>query len=191
MGRDRFMLSIVIPTLGRATLEATLVSIADQLADDDEVLIAADPLGDVHLAGRLAREILGLRAALVGPGGDWGHTQRNWGIDHATGDYIWCLADDDVAAPDALAYLRAAAGGGWHIFRVESVGELGSWVIPGDHVIRKHNVDAECILAPRSARSRWGNNYYGDLDYAVALRDELGEPVWHEQIVAYLRPATA
>lgn len=187
------MLSIVIPTLGRATLERTLASIADQLTDDDEVLIAADPLGDLVAAGRIAREVLpAVTVTVVGPGGDWGHTQRNWGIENGRGTHIWCLADDDVAAPDALAVLRAAAAeGGWHLFRVQSVGELGQWTIPGEHVIREENVDAECILAPRLARSRWGSRYQGDLDYAVALREELGEPVWHEGVVAFLRPPEA
>lgn len=188
----RLVLTVVVPTLGRLTLERTLNSLAWQLTDEDEVLVVADTLGDAVAAARMTREILDERAVVFGPGGDWGHTQRNWAVDNAVGTYVWCLADDDEAAPGALDALRKATKyGSWHLFRVQSTGELGTWTIPDDHEIREENVDAECILAPRTAKARWGSRYQGDLDYALALQEELGDPIWHDDIVAYVRPREA
>ena len=184
------MLTITIPTLGRPTLEATLRSIADQLTADDEVLIVADPAGEPGRAAELAAEIVpAARLEVIAADDNYGHGQRNWALDHAAGDYIWALADDDVAAPSALEALRGA-GGGWHLFCVESRGELGDWRRPADRSIAFGNVDAECILAPRAAAARWGSRYEGDLDYALDLLAELGEPTWHDTVVARLRPAT-
>lgn len=186
------MLTVAIPTLGRATLEATLRSIADQLVADDEILVVADPIGDPIRAAELVEEILpAARLEVIAGGDQWGHAQRNWALEHAAGEYVWALADDDIAEPGALEALRgAAAAGGWHLFRVESRGELGHWAIPDDRVIRETNVDAECILAPRDVEARWGSRYQGDLDFALDLLAELGEPSWHETVGARLRPAT-
>lgn len=188
------MLTIAIPTLGRPTLEATLHSLAGQLTADDELIIVADPAGDPARAAEILDAELvpgAARFEVIAGDDDWGHAQRNWAIDHAAGDYIWALADDDIAEPGAVEALRAATNaGGWHLFQVESRGELGDWRIPDDKIIRETNVDAECILAPRDAAARWGSRYQGDLDYALDLLAELGEPSWHDTVVARLRPAT-
>jgi hypothetical protein len=118
-------------------------------------------------------------------------TQRNWGFAHAAGSHVWCLADDDVAAPGAVdALVAAARQGGWHLFRVRSVGELGDWVVWRDRHVILGNLDAEGILVPRDVTSRWPNRYEGDFLFAELLSDELGEPTWQETVVALLRPAT-
>ncbi len=59
------------------------------------------------------------------------------------------------------------------------------------------------IVAPASAKARWGtrgiddlgrdlgDGYFGDHDYARALQEELGDPIWVDEVIAEIRPIAA
>ena len=76
-------LSIVIPTIGRKTLERAVAS-AEACAD--EVIIVADGRSDI---------VADLHVDLGAPG-----LVRNAGVEVATGDWVGFLDDDDVLIPD-------------------------------------------------------------------------------------------
>jgi glycosyltransferase involved in cell wall biosynthesis len=191
LGRRR--LTIVIPTLGRPTLARTVFSFLGQLEDGDEVILVADPKGDVDYV-KWMRESSSNRLGVEwrhvvhdGPGG-WGLPQRNRGLELATRDLVWFLADDDIATPWALDAIRSpvAPEGRWRIFRVGRANdEPWIWV---DREIRRGNLDADCIVCPSGVSARWGPDYTGDYDFAVALHDELGPPVFCQDIVAVTKP---
>jgi glycosyltransferase involved in cell wall biosynthesis len=186
-------LSIVIPTLGRPTLARTVFSFIGQLHDGDEVIFVADPKGDVDYV-KWMREASSSRLGVDwrhtvhgGPGG-WGLTQRNRGLEMATGDLVWFLADDDVATPWALDAIRSEVHPSepWSIFRAGRAND-DPWIWV-DQEIRRGNLDADCIVCPPGVSARWGLDYSGDYDFAVALAEELGPPVWRQDIVAVTKP---
>jgi glycosyltransferase involved in cell wall biosynthesis len=188
------VLSVVIPTLGRPTLARTVFSFLGQLEDGDEVIFVADPKGDVDYVKWMraaSSNRLGVDWRHVvhdGPGG-WGLPQRNRGYELARGDWVWFLADDDVATPWALEAIRAAVrcAPPWFIFRAGRANDE-PWIWTNEE-IRRGNLDADCIVAPSGAAARWGLDYTGDYDFAVALRAELGEPAWHSAVVAVTKPS--
>lgn len=191
-------LTLIIPTLGRPTLARTVFSFNGQLQDGDEVIFVADPRGDVEYVKWMrttASNRLGVDWRHVvhdGPGG-WGLPQRNRGLEAATRPYAWFLADDDIATPGALDTIRAALEPPplrpWFIFRAGRA-NAEPWVWQ-DAQIRRGNLDADCIVCPTIITSRWGLDYSGDYDFAVALREELGEPAWGAAVVAVTKPDAA
>lgn len=97
------MLSIIIPTVSRATLRRTLLSIRP--VSLVEVLVIGD--GKQPQAKALVKE---LRTEvpyhlhyLKGPSTqNWGNEQRNLGIEKAQGDHLLFIDDDDIYTPDAF-----------------------------------------------------------------------------------------
>lgn len=152
------------------------------------------------------------------PRGAYGHAARNVVMDEwrfqegrpSYDSYFWSLDDDDVALPGALESIRetiAENEGRWFVFQM--VGGANSH-FPGQkvptvgHVIRPGNIGTPCIVWPASAKARWGTGvildmiadnerhhapgYFGDYEMAVALQDELGDPVWVDTVIAEIRP---
>ena len=164
-------ISVIIPTLNRPTLEATLASCKDAT----QVVLMPDPRGEE---------------------GAYGHGLRNRCLDEglATGDWLVSIDDDDEFLPGAFEAMRAAVAehpGRWFIFKM-TFGDGSHY--PGVTVwdrpqVRVGNVGTPMILAPASAKSRWGvegmtgligepreDGFLGDFVYAQRLREELGEP---------------
>jgi glycosyltransferase involved in cell wall biosynthesis len=101
--------TVVIPTVGRATLTAAVASALEQADVDVEVVVAAS--GDARLASEIG--------PLLPPGVRVVHTDgrgsanvaRNAGIRVARGRYVALLDDDDRWAPDKLGkQVRALEG---------------------------------------------------------------------------------
>lgn len=187
-------ITIIVPTLGRPTLHATLGSFAESLTDEDQVVVVADGAlrsvreivedFDFHYNGEW---IYHWRADF--PAGNWGHPLRNnilnWGIQT---DYVWTIDDDDAAAPGALDALRSAEGP-WTIFRMQfgpghPANGITCWREP---YLRYGDIGTPMILA-RPCAARFGNRYEGDWDYAQELQAEYGDPAWDERVIALIRP---
>lgn len=161
-------LSIIVATCGRATLSDTLASIAAQLEPGDELLVD------------------------VNDDAPWGHRARNRTMRKVTpGRVMLFIDDDDRYLPGALARVRAAVHAQparIHIFRIAKTdGRPFVWSEP---VLRVDNVSTQCFAVPWSAArsASWGDRYAGDYDFIAAAVAALGEPVFHDDVIAILRP---
>jgi glycosyltransferase involved in cell wall biosynthesis len=96
--------TVVVPTVGRPTLAATLASIAGELRPGDELIVVCNN------------------------DGDFGNSARNSAIERARGSHLAFLDDDDEWVPGALAAMRRFADEnpdrvGIFRHRIELVGE--------------------------------------------------------------------
>lgn len=156
-------LTVIVPTVNRPTLPGTLRS-ADGA---DEVLVLPDPS-----PGRTANS----------------NRLRDHGIAQASGDWILFMDDDDRYAPGVFDWIRDELTPGWHIFRMRYTNGITLWTDPSIHM---GNVGTPMLVVPnRPDLPRWAavDVYEGDFHFAVACQQLMGEPVWHEQVIAEIRP---
>jgi glycosyltransferase involved in cell wall biosynthesis len=190
-------LSIVVPTLGRPTLERTLDSIAPQLGSDDEVVVVADGAGDAA-AVRLAVERLDdprcsfELCSESAPG--IGCAPRRCGIARACGTQLAFMDDDDVYEPGALELMRSAACARPVIFRMDA-SAVGHGILWQEPVLSYANVSTVMFLVPNEpARlGEWAPHFGpdgSDFTFITGCCERMGEPVWREEIVATARPGS-
>ncbi len=211
-------IAITVPTVGRPELANLLSALALQVTNDDRVIVVCDrPLRHnwctlvvegLRRAGAPGRWVVWPRDNL----GHFGHVARNEALDFLAGlehrpDWVWSIDDDDMVLPGALDAIRVAAAseeGPWYIARM--VGGVSSHfdgvTIPnqGERILLG-NVGTPMLLFPASVQARfglgvleqfgkeWEAGYFGDLEMAVDLREELGDPVWIEHTIAEIRPS--
>lgn len=181
-------LSIIIPTILRPTLAATLDSIqAAGLATGDEVLVMVDA---DHAHKPLPAGVKVPRAAPVAvyyseySRGGWGGPARNLGIRAATGSHLLFIDDDDTYEPEALDAIRgmvAAAPDSMHIWRMVARGGLVLWRTPG---MKVGNIGTPMFCVPRANAGHWTSRYQGDFDFARSSAATMAhEPVWHRDVL--------
>lgn len=159
-------ISTIIPTIGRPTLTRVLWEILPQLREGDEILVVGDgpqPVACAMVAGFDKRVIY----HEYGPTKDWGHSQRNYAMPHARGQYLFHLDDDDRCAPWALETVRRVAGECPNrplMFRLFSpAGE--EW--PRTKTIEPYNVGTQMFVVPNVPHKLgvWGQRFEGDYDF--------------------------
>jgi hypothetical protein len=211
-------LAVIVPTVGRPSIGVLLSALAPQTTAADRVLIVCDRprrydwccvlVEGLRKQGAEGRWTVWDRDNL----GHYGHPARNEALDFLASlenrpDWVWSIDDDDMCAPDALDVIRTAVAtedAGWYAFAM--IGGAGSHfdgvMIPnrGDYVLAG-NIGTPMIVLPTTAASRfglsvrkdlgreWEPGYWGDLEAAVALRDELGDPAWVDGVIATVRPS--
>ena len=179
-------LSIVIPTLGRSTLERALASCADA----DEIVVVLDTARGGTLPCRLP-----VSASLVE--GCWGitggHGGRQEGIQRATGTHIAFFDDDDEYTPGAIELMRDAACERPVIFRMDHYAHGVLWREP---VLRFGNVSTQMYVVPNDP-GRFGSwtpyapglpEPGGDFTFIRETVEKMGAPVWREEITSVIRP---
>ncbi len=185
-------LSVIVPTLGRATLARTLDSILSQLSLRDEVIVAPAPGADmVALAGLCeSSAITLLDPASPAPGRGAG--ERNAAMKVATGSHLVFMDDDDVYLHGALDVMRAAACDRPVMFRMDAtnVGIGIKWVEPE---VRYGNVSTQMFVVPNDPGrlGTWAPHQGtegSDFTFIKGCCERMGDPVWREEIVAVLRP---
>lgn len=184
--------SVIVPTCGRDTLARTLRSIRCQApAADVEILC----VGDTYQADFV--EALGAVPALCAQYGArylahdggvhaWGHPQRAFGEQQATGAWLLWSQDDDGFTPGAFAAIRAELAGppGPRLFRLHTWQAGTVWREP---VLQLANIDAGCLCVPNvpARLGRWEPSYNGD--YAMIAETCArwgGTPRWCEAVIA-------
>lgn len=90
-------ISVIIPTIGRRSLERALASIVWQLGPLDEIILVGD--GPQKLARRISMAFPGISYYETEPTRCWGHAQRNLGMSVAKGSHLCFLDDDDIWLP--------------------------------------------------------------------------------------------
>jgi hypothetical protein len=197
-------LSIVIPTVGRASLVDTLDAIDHQperLMAGVEVVVVADtyaggmtPNLDQAKDHIATERQLGRYRFIEHDGGQhvYGQPQRTAGARAARGDWVWFGQDDNVAAENALTAIYDAVRS--HISELL----IFRWVSPWREVIWRYpelalgNLDADCLVMSRNLAQQvtWGLRYEGDFDAARQAFELTGraEPDWRPPIISIARP---
>ncbi len=193
-------LTIVVPTIGRPTLETTLQSIARQdLRPSDRVIVALDtyqesPRPDVAaLVARYGFELLPVDGGVH----FMGNPQLNAAIAGCTTDYFCALGDDDVYVDGAIARLRKTLKPGRALlFQFYAppylvAGDPRRFVLWADKQLRVANISGCCIVAPREALVPVSDQQRCevDFDWIVNIVAKTGQrPIWMEDVLIIARP---
>lgn len=188
MTADFPTISIIVPTIGRPSLLATIQSITAQLLPLDEVVVVSD--GPSDEARKMVAAAGSQYVYLETPDRtwDWGGTPRNIGIAKAGGRYLAFMDDDDIYLPGALDAIRRAAMENPLvplIFRMKHCDKI-IWDEP---VLRPGNVSSQMLAVPNinGAVGRWTARYAGDYDFIVHTVDlHRGAVVFCEDVIAEL-----
>jgi len=190
-------LSVVIPTIGRASLEDTLTSLRIQPESDGiEVLVVADTHGPVNAQLNYSHK------RVEDLGFDWleldaglncvGQPQRTFGAKVASAPWVWFTQDDNIAAENSLLAIQSAIEAQPRrrplFFQMLTYWGARIWQTP---VLAQGNIDADCLVFPREVAKQveWGLRYEGDLDAAVrAFNLTGGDVAWIDELVSIGRP---
>lgn len=204
-------LAVIVPTIGRESLLATLKSVVEAGArEGDEVRVVIDggqhqwAVADrIRESGLYVGDVHVKRINFADAGNDYGGRARNAGLQWPGCDWVCYLDDDDVYLPGALTAVRAALADRdptrpeLHIFRarvndprVQTAGDGCLWI---DRDLRIGNVST-CMLvhslAPLAATGvRWRTDVYEhDYHYAADLVAGGYELHWQDDVIAAVRP---
>lgn len=160
--------SVIVATVARPSLLATLASIVEQVEPGDEVLVGCsrdDPFG------------MGIRQSLM---------------TRARGSHLLFIDDDDQFARGAFATMRRFAldhPARIGVFRMRYDNGLVIWTEP---VIRLGNVGTPMLCVPNvpGKLGRWFDPEFprhGDLAFLQSTAALQGEPIFRRDVVAYIR----
>lgn len=212
------MLSIVIPSCGRSTLENVVNGLLHQhLYEGDEIIVVGPRPPNVtaeYFNRNLVRHIpfdnggchSNNESTRPGKGGP----EKDAGFAAARGDYILTIDDDDIYMKDALQEARRAVvnyPGRLHVFRMQ-YGIENQWMAPlrrqiggrwemgfEDKGVIMGNVGGSMYIYPKipnaPQHSRGGT--IGDEDFYtfLAYGKILGAPIWHDRAWSIIRPSLA
>jgi len=178
--------SVIIPTVGRASLAAALESCLDA---DEFIVVVDDAAGptDWHSWESSKAKVLHVT------GGDHGYTARTKGMAQATGTHLCFMDDDDVYLPGAIGLFREHACDRPVVFRMDHYDHGILWREP---VLEFGNVSTQMLLVPNvpeklgvwAAHAPELREPGGDYTFIRGCADKMGDPVWREEVVAKLRP---
>ncbi len=193
-------LTIIVPTIGRSTLETTLQSIARQeLQSGDRVIVALDtylepPRPDIAaLVARYGFTLLPIDGGVH----FMGNPQLNAALAMVETDYVIALGDDDIYVDGAIARLRPKLKNGRAVlFQFYAppylvAGNPERFVLWADRTLRVANISGCCIAAPREALVPVSDHQRCevDFDWIVAIVQKTGhKPVWMDDVLIIARP---
>jgi glycosyltransferase involved in cell wall biosynthesis len=179
LGHDKPRVSVVVPTVGRATLQDAV----DSAAWADEVIVVYDDAGIP--ADPPDRAVVYAR----GPTHHWGAEQRQLGIARATGTHLAFIDDDDVYTRDAgrliMRALRARPAR-VHVFKMRD----GNREYGGHGCVWDGGIGSPMFVVPNDERlGEWSTRYQGDYDFIYStLAKHRRRPRFHEEVIAEIRP---
>jgi cellulose synthase/poly-beta-1,6-N-acetylglucosamine synthase-like glycosyltransferase len=193
-------ISFLVPThKENRPLERCLNSIAPQLGPDDEVLVIGDTFdGPLPGVEALIRQNFDARFRYLPYDAgyhDYGHSQLNYGVHHARGQWIHANDDDDIWTPGAVQAMRAgivAAGGQPLLYRfVSYVNRMVVWFERGR--FERNYIGGHCLVYPNDPErlGSYGPAYNGDFDMLESTVGFYGGPdkaIWREEILCIARP---
>ena len=187
--------SIIVPTCGRPSLYATLVSIIRAGAlEIDQVIVAAD--GPQPEAVRIVSTLSGrlpVRYIETAQTKNSGNHQRNEAMDFATGTHLLFLDDDDTYVDLALAKIRTHVAQVFervYLFKMKGLAKrLFYDVLWTEKVLRMGNVGTPMACVPNiTSLPRWGKDYWADFGFIQGAVSAIGrEPVWVDEVIAEIR----
>lgn len=186
-------LSIVVPTPDGGFLGSLFESMRRQLREGDEVIVVGDTHSDPLDEVREQVEAEGHRWLELDAGRHaWGHPQINLGIEHATGDYLVFIDDDDAFTLDAFSNIRRAARSLREpvpmMFRFRSLRYGTLWQ---RKEIEVGFIGGHEFVVPNipDRLGRWTDRYEGDFDFIVSTLEKwpADSLVWRQEIISVAR----
>jgi len=186
---DDVRVSVIIPTIGRETLQRAL----DSVADADEIILVHDTDNKVRVATYSAGENCVDVVLSAMQGGDHGYPARMIGMRYASGTHLAFLDDDDVYLPGAIDAMRERACDVPVIFRMRHPEHGVLWRTP---VLQFANVGTPMFLVPNvpARLGAWAAHAPalpepgGDYTFISGCVERMGQPEWDERVVAEVRP---
>lgn len=193
------LLTVIVPTIGRPSLVATLESLAQQrLAQYLEVLVVADTHNRA-VDQPSVESMPGCFASLQWLEHDaghsaWGHPQRNWAMERAQGLWVATLDDDDVWVPGAMDSIFGCLGNSdktFHIFKMMHA--QSGVVIWNRRYPSQGNVGTPMMVWKNdSPVGEWGSLYEGDFSFVSStvhkLPNGMDDLYWQDKVIASIRP---
>jgi len=171
------VISFLLPTVGRPSLEKTLASI-ECWPGDEILLISSSPRSDDPR----------VRFIPCAPGKNWGHAERNYATPFATGRYLAHIDDDDVYVPGHRALMDDAITQTPDrpvLFKMQYPKGSTLWSTPD---LRMGNVGTPMMLIPNQPKNlgTWGQRCGGDCFFLQSMRWKAHEIVWRPEVIALL-----
>jgi hypothetical protein len=190
------LLTVILPTLGRPTLEAAVQSVRQQLPPACcEILLVMDThpshtTRDEARVHAVAAQYTCRVEAYDGGVACYGHPQRNYGMTRAQGTWLAFLQDDDCWLPGAGAAIMQSClrpPQAPRLFRTDTWQAGVVWRTP-ELVVG--NIDADCIVTPNVAGRLgwWQLRYEGDFDFIQQTCTCWGQCIWETEVIAVGRP---
>lgn len=179
------MISYIVPTLCRPSLVHTLESI--ETWPGDEILIVSDLSKNLHMQDFI-RARPEIRCVHCLPGGDWGHTERNFASPLAKGRYLAHIDDDDFYAPGTRALMADVVEKTPErpvLFRMQYPNGITLWAEPD---LRCGNVGTPMMLIPNVPEKfgTWGSFVGGDCHFLETMGWGREDIVWRPEVIALL-----
>lgn len=171
------MITFLVPTVGRPSLNATLRSI--ETRPGDEILV----VGDGYRVHDKRVKYIDCK-----PGKDWGAAERNFATPHARCRYIAHIDDDDVYASGTRDLMQDAitkTPGKPILFRMRYPNGITLWDSPE---LRCGNVGTPMMLIPNrpTMLGTWGSFVGGDCNFLETMKWKPEEIVWRPEVIALL-----
>lgn len=184
-------LSVIVPTCGRPTLKNTILSIAPQLQDGDELIMIHDGPQDGWPEAPRGPKFRFVRTHEKTSNN--GASQRDRGMELAEGTHLMFCDDDDIFVPDALAAAREAIAkypNNLLIFRMQyGHSEMTLWRHPAYELC---NVGTPMLVVPNSRLlPSWAGLQENIHDYlwGKAVQDERGlQPIFIDKVISIIKP---
>lgn len=186
------MFSVVIPTLGRRTLERTLASIPD---DVERIVVFDSHEPDVDAAWRTANVAVTSGASyyeLDAGRHDTGSPQLALGFAEARGQWLLNCGDDDVYEPGAFDVIRAAIANQRTphplMFKVELLpnearGNRRPVTLWQDRSIRRYGVTGQSFVCPNDPAKL--GKWVDDVTFMRETTALHGHQIdWREELIA-------
>jgi glycosyltransferase involved in cell wall biosynthesis len=185
--------SVIIPTTGRTTLKRTLRRLQREDRADIEVIVVSDGAQPVseRIVARAAVRWPAIRYVTGTHTSKWGNSQRMQGMQHATGQYLLFIDDDDVHSRGSFTHIRRATRLHPHriiIFRMRRF-DTTLWATP---IVALGQIGTPQFLVPNRPNrlGTWMTHERRESDFdflteTIALQ---GDPVWDPHIIAIVAP---
>jgi hypothetical protein len=179
--RVGLMITFLVPTIGKPSLMQTLRSI--ETWPGDELLVVGAVQEQEHTVGDVT-----FRYVSCPPGGDWGHTERNYATPMARGRYIAHIDDDDKYAPGTRKLMADAIKKTPDrpvLFKMRFPNGLTLW---RDEKVYCGNVGTPMMLIPNQPEKlgRWESFVGGDCAFLESCKWSSEEYVWRPEVIALL-----
>lgn len=189
-------ISIIIPTMGRATLLRALLSLSCQLHTDDQIILVSD--GPSENVKRIA-DRSGVNHVIYESsyqyrncGHRCGNAARDFGMRKATRDILAFLDDDDVYMPNALFSIRKITSIHNNVPIIFKMIHTSGKVLWNAKSVTYGNIGTPMFVIPNNQDKlgTWGLKSGGDFDFISQTISNYSPDsvIWSNDIICCCRP---